>query len=327
MRSFPEEFYPLLSVAAAVLDEDGLLVEANAGFLRLLPGTGGSALGADASWLFIQPTFKDLATAARGDAEGYRGFMTLGEVGGKVRTLRGYARAGGETLVRILAEYDVAGQEQLTDAMMGLNEESSVARHALARSNVELRQREVLVLESSLTDELTGVGNRRKLDEALAVETSRVAREGGSLCIIMADLDHFKLVNDTYGHAAGDKVLAAFGAMLRSMTRKTDVVARYGGEEFVVLLPHTTIDKAALKAEALGKALRAMRVHPLPEGVTASFGLAQLAPGETGEAVLARADKALYEAKGAGRDRVVCAPSPNDPRVSWLAGTTHLSRN
>ena len=306
MKSFPAEIDRLLAVAAALLDEEGLLLEANAGFLRLLLATGGNGIGADAAPLFIQPDFRALVAAARADAEGYEGLMTLGEVGGKVQTLRGWARRG-HSGIRILAEYDVEGMELLTETMLGLNEESSVARHALARRNVELRQREVLVVEASLTDALTGVGNRRKLEQALAVEASRVARQGGALSVIMADIDHFKRVNDTHGHGAGDAVLTAFGGLLRSMTRKTDVVARYGGEEFVVLLPHTGLDLAAAKACGLRKALAALRFPPLDLAVTSSFGVAEMAPGEAGEAMLARADRALYEAKGGGRDRVVCA--------------------
>jgi diguanylate cyclase (GGDEF)-like protein len=311
VRSFPAELDSLLAVAAALLDEEGSLLEANAGFLRLLSAPG-NAIGANVAGLFVQPDFVALVAAARGDAEGYRGLMNLGERGGEIRTLRGRAHWG-DTGIRVLAEYDVEGLELLAKAMVGLNEESSVARQALVRSNVALRQREVLVVEAAFTDALTGVGNRRKLDQALVIEASRVAREGGALSAIMADLDHFKRVNDDHGHATGDRVLAAFGALLRSMTRKTDVVARYGGEEFTVLLPHTRLEHAAAKAEGLRKALAALRFDPPGLAVTSSFGAAELMPGEAGDAMLARADRALYEAKAAGRDRVVCAYAPLPP--------------
>ena len=112
----------------------------------------------------------------------------------------------------------------------------------------------------------------------------------------MADLDHFKRVNDTYGHEAGDKVLAAFSDLLRRCTRATDVVARFGGEEFVVLMPATDLAQASAIAERIRGEFAACRVEPLPDPVTASFGVAQLAAGEQGPALLRRADGALARA-------------------------------
>jgi diguanylate cyclase (GGDEF)-like protein len=121
----------------------------------------------------------------------------------------------------------------------------------------------------------------------------------------MADLDHFKRVNDIYGHEAGDKVLAAFGELLRRCTRLTDVVARFGGEEFVVLMPNTDLDHALATAERIRKVLASTRVEPLPDPITVSVGVAEFAAAEQGDALLRRVDKALFEAKQSGRNRVV----------------------
>jgi diguanylate cyclase (GGDEF)-like protein len=121
----------------------------------------------------------------------------------------------------------------------------------------------------------------------------------------MVDLDHFKRVNDTFGHEVGDKVLAAFGSLLRRQTRPTEVVARTGGEEFVVLMPHTDLVDSLAAAERIRAATAVLRVEHMTEGMTASVGVAKLAAGEDGDAFMLRVDKALYEAKNSGRNRVV----------------------
>jgi diguanylate cyclase (GGDEF)-like protein len=193
--------------------------------------------------------------------------------------------------------------------MLELNQESSVAQNTLTRANVNLKQREVQILEASLTDALTGVGNRRKLEQALATEISRVRHDGSALSAIMTDVDHFKRVNDEYGHGVGDKVPVQLGALLRSQTRQTDIVARFGGEEFIVLMPHTSLAQAAAKAENLRGALAAELIEPLARPVTASFGVAELSGEEDGESFLGRVDKALYRAKEGGRNQVVAANS------------------
>lgn len=156
-------------------------------------------------------------------------------------------------------------------------------------------------------DALTGLGNRRKFDEAFAVEINRVQRHGGKLCIMMADIDHFKKINDRYGHSVGDEVLVRFGELLRLLMRPTDVVARIGGEEFVVLMPHTEISKAAATAERLRAYLAGRLVGPLKEPVTVSIGVAQLEKREDCESLLRRADRALYHAKRSGRNNVAAA--------------------
>jgi len=176
---------------------------------------------------------------------------------------------------------------------------------------VALKHREVQILETSLTDVLTGVGNRRKLEQPLATEISRVQRGGGTLSAIMADVDHFKSVNDRHGHGAGDKVLAHLALLLRSQTRPTDIVARYGGEEFMVLMPDTSLPQAVLKAGQFRSALEASLIEPLTSAVTCSFGVAELALEESAASLLARVDAALYQAKERGRNQVVAAePAP-----------------
>lgn len=160
---------------------------------------------------------------------------------------------------------------------------------------------------SANTDELTGVGNRRAFDEALAALLARRAKGGSELCLLMIDLDHFKRYNDTHGHLAGDQALRLAGALLRAALRPGDIAARYGGEEFAVLLPGIDAERAAMVAERLA---RDFRIADWPhEPVTISVGVAEAVPGEAPQSLVARADAALYQAKAAGRDRAVVAQS------------------
>ncbi|MBP8296763.1 MAG: GGDEF domain-containing protein [Burkholderiales bacterium] len=312
MKSFAVDLDSLLTVAAAVLDANGVLLEANAGFVRLLPGDCTQPIGARVGRFFVRPAFSALIAAAiqEGDCA-YRGAMTIGDQAGETRTLRGQVWRTGNG-IRVLAEYDIADLERLNDAMLELNRESAISRDTLARTNVALKQREAQIVEASLTDALTGVGNRRRLEQALAVEIGRVRRMGGTLSAIMADVDHFKRINDEHGHGAGDKVLARVAALLKSQTRATDTVARFGGEEFIVLMPHTGIAQAAAKAEQFRGALAAEVIAPMTAPVTSSFGVAELECDEDGESLLRRADAALYRAKQGGRNRVVAAGEPSN---------------
>lgn len=308
MNAFTVDVVGLMTVAAAVLDVDGVLIAANAGFLRLLPSGGVGAVGSRVGRHFIQPTFAALVASAGEEdgAEGSGGLLTLGAHEDKTRTLRGrvWRSAAG---IHLVAEYDIEELEALNDAMLRLNRESAFAQSSLARENLTLARREAESMEASLTDALTGVGNRRKLEQVLAVEVGRARRHGGALSAIVADVDHFKRVNDDFGHGAGDKVLVRVAARLVAASRASDFVARFGGEEFVIVMPATTRDQACAKAERMRSELAAERIEPLPGAVTASFGVAQLGDGEDGASLLERADAALYQAKEGGRDRVVAA--------------------
>jgi diguanylate cyclase (GGDEF)-like protein/hemerythrin-like metal-binding protein len=179
-----------------------------------------------------------------------------------------------------------------------LGAESSITdlrRDAESRARDSARQAD--------TDALTGVLNRLGFEAVLAKELERSRRYGQPLSVVMLDLDHFKRVNDTWGHGAGDQVLVGVTRILETNVRDSDSIGRLGGEEFVVLAPAT----AGRGAVQLAEKLRAL-VGETPLGepgiVTGSFGVAELRPGETGEALLHRADQALYAAKSGGRNRV-----------------------
>ncbi len=166
-----------------------------------------------------------------------------------------------------------------------------------------------LTRKAAATDTLTGLMNRRAFLEAMERESSRASRHMFPMSVLLLDVDHFKKVNDTRGHDAGDAVLQGVARVLRGIARKSDLVARWGGEEFVVALPQTAETGARIAAERIRRAL-ADASYKLPGGdtipVTASVGLASIGAADRFdfEEILARADKAMYAAKARGRNRV-----------------------
>ncbi|MDA8093047.1 MAG: GGDEF domain-containing protein [Betaproteobacteria bacterium] len=171
----------------------------------------------------------------------------------------------------------------------------------LKNIRVDLQQTRALLHE----DHLTGAQNRRAMDAILAQEVARARAHHGKLSVIMMDIDHFKTVNDTYGHDAGDNLLSHLAFIARSVLRESDVLVRYGGEEFLLILPDSDMEGARFVIERLNQV-----IHKSPliyDGkkiaVTCSAGLAELKDSENGHALILRADAVLYEAKREGRDR------------------------
>ena len=172
---------------------------------------------------------------------------------------------------------------------------------------------EALVLSEKLANEyrelsdhdpLTNALNNRSFSQSLERERARCVRENRPLSIVMADLDHFKVVNDTYGHSVGDTTLRQAVAVWRSQLRAPDLLGRVGGEEFVIILPHADLKHAARVAERLRHALES-HAEGFPARITASFGVTQAKPGESTVDLMRRVDAAMYGAKEAGRNRVV----------------------
>ena len=182
---------------------------------------------------------------------------------------------------------------------------------ALALSNLRLKQK---LYQQAIRDGLTGLHNRRYMEESLEREIHRAKRKGTSLGILMVDIDHFKYFNDKHGHEAGDTLLKALGTYLRTSVRADDIACRYGGEEFTLILPDLTRETAIMRAEAIRAGIEQLRVNyrGLELGkISLSIGVALFPQnGATWEDTLHEADKALYEAKEAGRNRVVAARLP-----------------
>lgn len=249
--------------------------------------------------------------------------LSLGNsVQGEVRKIRSSMNGNGAStraaavldqhLARILREIQTfsrkheerlrSKEEQLKDVQARLQEAESEAE-ALRRTLIEHKSR-------ARRDTLTGIANREAYEQRLHQEYAHWKRYRRPLSLIVADIDRFKQINDEYGHATGDQVLQHVAGVLRRHLRSADHLARYGGEEFVVLMPETDSDEARQAAEKLR---RAVGGNPwTTEGgsavqVTLSFGVTEFLADDTGESVFERADRALYDAKHAGRDRVVAA--------------------
>jgi len=180
---------------------------------------------------------------------------------------------------------------------------------ALALANLKLRES---LRNQSIRDPLTGLFNRRYMQESLEREVHRANRDHSPIGVIMIDLDHFKHFNDTFGHLAGDALLRELAHLIQAHIRGEDIACRYGGEEFALILPHTSLDVTWQRAELVREKVK--HLQPQHDGqvlgpVTLSVGVAVYpAHGPSGEAVLQAADSALYRAKHSGRDRAVTAP-------------------
>ncbi len=175
------------------------------------------------------------------------------------------------------------------------------------RLNEELRAKEAELHERATTDFLTGLSNKRAFDEFANSEIKRSRRYNIPTCLVLIDLDHFKTVNDTFGHAVGDKVLIEIGQLLKRMTRQHDLIARLGGEEFGLLLTHTDVDGGHAVAEAFRREIQNLEIKhgAIDLSITSSFGLSELREADSLETLMERSDANLYKAKKKGRNRVI----------------------
>jgi diguanylate cyclase len=244
----------------------------------------------------------------------------IDRVGEMSQSADGYHARIGEYSEKINQARDIS---ELGDVVGGLSADIGDLRDALrgnhaelvaARSQAEQAEKRVLELQQELTqvsnlvreDQLTGALNRRGMDEAFGRELARTTRLQAPLSIGMLDLDHFKKLNDSLGHQAGDEALRHLTRVVHDLLRPTDTLARYGGEEFLILLPNTDLDEAEHVLKRIQRELtRRFFMHDNERVlITFSAGVAQLHPDEVQSALVARADAAMYAAKNLGRNRV-----------------------
>jgi diguanylate cyclase (GGDEF)-like protein len=262
----------------------------------------GDALAATHNPRVLLPVILEVITEAT-DALGGQIFAGaeevawLGEVGGPRKPLT--LELDATTRLLLFPPEDGFSKETRTLA------EWLASQAAVALDNARLHD---IVQRQAITDDLTGLVNRRRFIEALESEVERARSFGSPLTIVLADLDNFKQVNDEFGHHGGDVVLRAFADLIRSHVRDVDVSGRIGGEEFAILLPETDGAGASRVAERMRSSLNEVAI-PLSDGasihVASSFGVASLAPGQSGDDLLRAADAALYRAKDEGKNRVV----------------------
>jgi diguanylate cyclase (GGDEF)-like protein len=289
------------AVAYAVVDADGRLVESNKGFDLALPAALQGKPGIDVRNCFINPDFHRLVAA---DGRGLeRTIFTIGAIDAKTYSLSGWFLPH-ERGFMFLAEHDISGLTKMSDTLLEINKELSRLQRELLSANRRLKAREQQIRELSLTDPLTGLGNRRRLDESIETAISHATRHQRPLSVMMIDIDHFKEINDNFGHDSGDRALRAFADALKQHSRKSDLVARFGGDEFIILMPESDLHQAKATAERVGEKVAQMKVPPIDRPITASFGVAQMVDGDSAESLLARSDAAMYLAKAKGRNRV-----------------------
>ena len=210
---------------------------------------------------------------------------------------------GGEVIGSVLVQH----QQPLAP-----RERASISASVSQAAPVLANLRSLALAEfRAATDALTGLPNSRAVQDTLKRMVAQASRTVTPLALLLLDLDHFKQINDTYGHGGGDDVLAAVGAALESTLRESDFVGRYGGEEFLILLPSTSRQEALIAAEKLRAAIASIKVASVDRAITGSIGVAVL-PDDAGDTstLLRHADRALYSAKAQGRNRVEAAIPP-----------------
>jgi diguanylate cyclase len=241
------------------------------------------------------------------------------------------ARSYGETLGTFTGDLSQgASLESLKQALANVLAETKRIESAhraiegrlqnTASEMVELKENLAAMRIEATTDPLTGIGNRKLFDRRLDELAAAAAQDGQTLSIILADIDHFKRVNDTFGHQVGDMVLKRVAATLVECVKGRDLVARYGGEEFVVLLPGTSVKGAYVVAEEIRKTMAGRQLTRKSTGavlgqITLSLGIAELRRDGSGKDMIARADAALYAAKTAGRNRTASGELLADSRA------------
>jgi diguanylate cyclase (GGDEF)-like protein len=201
--------------------------------------------------------------------------------------------------------------DRAAETMARVNQEMTNLNRKLRKRTRSLQRAKDTIEKLARTDELTGLANRRSVREELDRMVSEVRRHGFPLAVAMADLDHFKSINDQYGHDMGDAVLKGFAEILKSCCRKEDLPARWGGEEFIIFMPHTSAAECQEAAERMRRQLQNIDIPGIDQRMTVSFGVTELQPPENGEEAIKRADEALYDAKEGGRNQVVVKTPEN----------------
>ncbi len=219
--------------------------------------------------------------------------------------------AAGEAGVRVDQDAPIGEVRTLAESFNHMARRLDESYQELERRHRELTRANEVLEQLSATDGLTQLFNHRHFQVQFSREAKRAERSGSTLCLVLVDVDDFKLLNDRLGHSAGDRVLQEIAKAMQGQIRQTDYLARYGGEEFALLLPQTSLEGGTALAEKVRGAVEALDAPVIgPEGraqVTVSVGVALYAKGP--EASFDAADRALYEAKAAGKNRVVVAPS------------------
>ena len=213
--------------------------------------------------------------------------------------------------VKAIAQSLLKSTHEMRETNKALEQRLTLSKNEISN----LQQSLEAIRAESLTDPLTGLGNRKYFDRMIEIAVQNAVAAGEPLSLLMFDIDHFKSFNDSYGHLTGDQVLRLVGMSLKQTIKGQDITARYGGEEFAVVLPNTSLRQALTVADHIRRAVMAKELKKKSTGeilgrVTISVGVSMLKPGEDTDSLIERADACLYAAKRNGRNRVVCEIDP-----------------
>lgn len=213
--------------------------------------------------------------------------------------------------IRAIVESLVQSANEMQRNNKALEDRLQASRQAITQPQQNLE----VVRTESLTDPLTGLSNRKFFDQSLDKLIANATEHIEPLSLVMTDIDHFKVFNDTWGHLTGDQVLRLVATAVKHNVKGQDIAARYGGEEFAVILPNTVLRSALTVAGHIRRAVMSKELMKRSTGqnlgrVTISLGVAQLHRGDTAQSLIARADACLYAAKRNGRNRVICETDP-----------------
>lgn len=286
-----------------------------------------------------------IRTTERIDKLGARVINEIDDVMALIADVLGITAGFDDSLKRAAEKLGAAGSREqvraVIEALMKSTREMQETNKAL-EDRLDLSKVEINNLQHSLeairaesmTDPLTGLGNRKYFDRAVADAVARATSEGRPLSLLMFDIDHFKSFNDNYGHLTGDQVLRLVAMSLKQTIKGQDITARYGGEEFAVVLPSTALKQALAVADHIRRAVMAKELKKKSTGeilgrVTISIGVSMLRRGDTPELLIERADACLYAAKRNGRNRAVCETDPEyfaGAEIAWPDAPS-LARN
>src|ERR1700752_336653 len=256
----------------------------------------------------------------------------IDQVMGMIDAARGSTSRYGESLAHATQDLgntqDLDGVRSIVEGLVratrSMEEHNSQLAQSLKASKHEISQLQTnleAVRNESLPDPLTSLANRKYFDPALDKFIAHSVATGEPLALLLADIDHFKAFNDTYGHLTGDQVLRLVAMALKQTVKGQDIAARYGGEEFAIILPNTTLRSAVTVADHIRRAVMTKELMKRSTGehlgrITVSVGAATLRKDDSGSSLIERADNALYAAKRYGRNRVMCETDPEVASVS-----------
>jgi two-component system, cell cycle response regulator len=289
------------TICAVLFDEQMVIVDCNRAF-KTIVGAGDGPVGRKFdSYLLAEDRNLKVAPPKEGFQE--LRFTLTGKIEDQNNMVGYLARTAGGYL--LFCEKAWITEDQIFEEISMINNQLANMTRELNKKNIALEKANATINKLLRSDALTGIANRLYFVEYYHKVQAYAVRHQSPLSLVMADLDHFKGVNDQHGHQVGDQVLVEFAKLLQENCREEDLPVRYGGEEFCVLLVAADVEQAYNQAERMRSQVEAATIGEQQLKITASFGLATLMEGESLDGLLKRADDALYRAKNSGRNRVI----------------------